>query len=75
MVETLLLILTNVLSFIIGYAIGKLLNYHSDNSRLTKSLLENIDGVTSVQLSPVRYVELMLAEDDLRELKLKLKDI
>lgn len=75
MIEILLLVLTNILFFIIGYTIGDKFNSSHDNTHLTKTLLEHIDGITSVQLSPVRYAELVLAEDDLRELKLKLKDI
>lgn len=79
MIEILLLFLISILSFIIGFIFGdKLFNFvhcSRDTTQLNKTLLENIDGVTSVQLSPVRYAELMLAEDDLRELKLKLKDI
>lgn len=79
MTEILFVVLINVLSFIIGFIFGnKLFNFvhcGRDTTQLNKALLENIDGVTSVQLSPVRYAELVLAEDDLRELRLKLKDI
>lgn len=74
MIEGLLIFLSNLLSFYVGYIICKAFTSSSGN-KLYKELLENIDGVTSVQLSPVRYVELVLAENDLRELKLKLKDI
>ena len=38
-------------------------------------LIEGIDGVTSVQLTPIRYVELLTKEEELNELKLKVKRV
>ena len=36
-------------------------------------LIEGIDGVTSVQLTPIRYVELLTKEEECNELKLAIK--
>lgn len=40
-----------------------------------KDLVAGIDGVTSVSLSAKRYVELLRAENDLIELKVKVKEL
>lgn len=36
-------------------------------------LIEGIDGVSSVQLTPIRYVELLTKEEECNELKLAIK--
>lgn len=38
-------------------------------------LLEGIDGVQSVNLSSKRYVELLQKEEELNEIKLKIKEV
>ena len=40
-----------------------------------KDLVGGIDGVTSVSLSSKRYVELLRAENDLVDLKLKVREL
>lgn len=40
-----------------------------------KDLVAGIDGVTSVSLSAKRYVELLRAENDLIELKVKVREL
>lgn len=40
-----------------------------------KDLVGGIDGVTSVSLSSKRYVELLRAENDLLELKVKVREL
>lgn len=40
-----------------------------------KELVAGIDGVTSVSLSAKRYVELLRAENDLIELKVKVREL
>ena len=45
-----------------------------EGERDFKDLVAGIDGVTSVSLSSKRYVELLRAENDLVELKLKVKE-
>lgn len=40
-----------------------------------KELVGGIDGVTSVSLSPKRYVELLRAENDLLDLKVKVREL
>lgn len=39
------------------------------------TLLEGIDGVQSVNLSSKRYVELLQKEEELNEIKLKIKEV
>ena len=46
-----------------------------EGERDFKDLVAGIDGVTSVSLSSKRYVELLRAENDLVELKLKVKEV
>ena len=46
-----------------------------EGERDFKDLVAGIDGVSSVSLSPKRYVELLRAENDLVELKLKVKEV
>lgn len=65
------------LSGITGYFIGKwkdIDKYEAIKNTKLK-LIEGIDGVTSVQLTPIRYVELLTKEEEYNELRLKLKDI
>ena len=56
----------------LGYIIA---NYRKTEEKRIESLLGGIDGVTSVNLSPIRYLELMKAEEDLAEYRLKIKRI
>ena len=50
-------------------------NYRKTEEKQIESLLGGIDGVTSVNLSPIRYLELVKAEEDLAEYRLKIKRI
>lgn len=50
-------------------------NYRKSEEKQIESLLGGIDGVTSVTLSPIRYLELVKAEEDLAEYRLKIKRI
>lgn len=50
-------------------------NYRKTEEKQIESLLGGIDGVTSVTLSPIRYLELVKAEEDLAEYRLKIKRI
>ena len=54
----------------LGYIIA---NYRKTEEKRIESLLGGIDGVTSVTLSPIRYLELVKAEEDLDEYRLKIK--
>lgn len=63
------------LAWIIGYFIGK---WDKEDKHVTikgtkLKLIEGIDGVTSVQLTPIRYVELLTKEEECNELKLAIK--
>lgn len=49
--------------------------YKRSEEKRIESLLGGIDGVTSVILSPIRYLELVKAEEDLAEYRLKIKRI
>lgn len=49
--------------------------YKRSEEKQIESLLGGIDGVTSVILSPIRYLELVKAEEDLAEYRLKIKRI
>lgn len=49
--------------------------YKRSEEKRIESLLGGIDGVTSVTLSPIRYLELVKAEEDLAEYRLKIKRI
>lgn len=46
-----------------------------EGERNFKDLVAGIDGVTSVSLSVKRYVELLRAENDLIELKVKVREL
>lgn len=46
-----------------------------EGERNFKDLVGGIDGVTSVSLSSKRYVELLRAENDLVELKVKVREL
>lgn len=46
-----------------------------EGERDFKDLVGGIDGVTSVSLSSKRYVELLRAENDLIELKVKVREL
>lgn len=46
-----------------------------EGERNFKDLVGGIDGVTSVSLSPKRYVELLRAENDLLDLKVKVREL
>ena len=46
-----------------------------EGERNFKDLVAGIDGVTSVSLSAKRYVELLRAENDFIELKVKVKEL
>lgn len=46
-----------------------------EGERDFKDLVGGIDGVTSVSLSSKRYVELLRAENDLLELKVKVREL
>jgi hypothetical protein len=56
----------------LGYIID---NYRKTEEKRIESLLGGIDGVTSVTLSPIRYLELVKAEEDLAEYRLKIRMI
>lgn len=70
-----LCIICGFLAWIIGYFIGKWDKEDKcANIKGTKlKLIEGIDGVTSVQLTPIRYVELLTKEEECNELKLAIK--
>lgn len=74
-----LCIICAFLAWIIGYHIGKDVGSekryeNKEEKRLKKlKLIEGIDGVTSVQLTPIRYVELLTKEEECNELKLAIK--
>lgn len=52
-----------------------IMSYRKNEEKQVESLIESIDGVTSVTLSPIRYLELVKAEEDLAEYRLKIKRI
>lgn len=70
-----LCIICAFLAWFIGYFIGKCCKYDKcANIKGAKlKLIEGIDGVTSVQLTPIRYVELLTKEEECNELKLAIK--
>ena len=70
-----LCIICAFLAWFIGYFIGKCCKYDKcANIKDAKlKLIEGIDGVTSVQLTPIRYVELLTKEEECNELKLAIK--
>ena len=53
----------------------KLAQRDRESERNFKELVGGIDGVTSVSLSPKRYVELLRAENDLVDLKVKVREL
>lgn len=55
----------------LGYIID---NYRKTDEKRIESILWGIDGVMSVSLSSKRYVELLKAENDLAELKEKVRN-
>lgn len=70
-----LCIVCSFLTGVICYFIGK---WNKEDKRAdikgTKlKLIEGIDGVASVQLTPIRYVELLTKEEECNELKLAIK--
>lgn len=70
-----LCIVVGVLTWVVGYFIGK---WDKEEKHVvikdTKlKLIEGIDGVSSVQLTPIRYVELLTKEEECNELKLTIK--
>lgn len=63
------------LTWVIGYSIGR---WDKEGKHVTiegtkLKLIEGIDGVTSVQLTPIRYIELLTKEEECNELKLSIK--
>lgn len=70
-----LCIICAFLAWFIGYFIGRCCKYDKcANIKGAKlKLIEGIDGVTSVQLTPIRYVELLTKEEECNELKLAIK--
>lgn len=64
-----------ILAVFIGYFIGKWdrEEKHAVIKDTKLKLIEGIDGVTSVQLTPIRYVELLTKEEECNELKLAIK--
>ena len=70
-----LCIVCSFLTGVICYFIGKWdkEDKHATIKDTKLKLIEGIDGVTSVQLSPIRYVELLTKEEECNELKLAIK--
>lgn len=58
----------------ISFLKDKLAQRDIDGERNFKELVGGIDGVTSVSLSSKRYVELLKSENDLEELKDKVRN-
>ena len=70
-----LCIVCSFLTGVICYFIGKWdkEDKHATIKDTKLKLIEGIDGVTSVQLTPIRYVELLTKEEECNELKLAIK--
>ena len=70
-----LCVVSAFLAVFIGYFIGKWdkEDKHTTIKGTKLKLIEGIDGVTSVQLTPIRYVELLTKEEECNELKLAIK--
>lgn len=59
-----------------GYEQGMSIKIVEDRvDKKLDTLLEGIDGVQSVNLSSKRYVELLQKEEELNEIKLKIKEV
>lgn len=71
----LLCIVVGALTWVVGYFIGKWdkEDKHAVIKDTKLKLIEGIDGVSSVQLTPIRYVELLTKEEECNELKLAIK--
>lgn len=63
--------LTGVLCYFIGEWNKE--DKHTTIKGTKLKLIEGIDGVTSVQLTPIRYVELLTKEEECNELKIAIK--
>lgn len=57
------------------YLEDKIAQRDREGERDFKDLVGGIDGVTSVSLSTKRYVELLRAENDLVDLKVKMREL
>lgn len=57
------------------YLEDKIAKRDIEGERNFKDLVAGIDGVTSVSLSAKRYIELLRAENDLIELKVKVREL
>ena len=70
-----LILVGSVVSFVFGLIIGldRGDERKNEKKRNKMKLIEGIDGVTSVQLTPIRYVELLTKEEECNELKLAIK--
>ena len=71
----LILLIVSVIFFTLGYIQGICKGDERKNEKKHEKLklIEGIDGVTSVQLTPIRYVELLTKEEECNELKLAIK--
>lgn len=71
----LFVIVCSMISFYLGYTNGVHDREAKKDEKKYKKLklIEGIDGVTSVQLTPIRYVELLTKEEECNELKLAIK--
>ena len=70
-----LCIVCSFLTGVLCYFIGKWdkEDKHTTIKGTKLKLIEGIDGVTSVQLTPIRYVELLTKEEECNELNLAIK--
>lgn len=70
-----LCVVWSAIACILGYLVGseKGQDTKEEKKRKKLKLIEGIDGVTSVQLTPIRYVELLTKEEECNELKLAIK--
>lgn len=59
----------------IRYLEDRIAKRDREGERNFKDLVGGIDGVTSVSLSAKRYVELLRAENDLVDLKVKVREL
>lgn len=74
-VAGILILVCSVTFFVLGLVLGLDKGDERKNEKKHKKLklIEGIDGVTSVQLTPIRYVELLTKEEECNELKLAIK--